>query len=315
MSAEEPDEPPRLSALAFTTCLLLLLGIFLFLNPFWTSDTIEQWDQNILWSYYPIPLLVAVALRLEHKLGWGSLLLESMKLTFVKFSLTFVGANLAWSWFGVPGQGPSAPPPAAAPAADEYALRPGPEPKPLPAPHPASLHGQLLDREGEPCSGALIWLELDRGEAVAARPEAPLELSHRGDRVAPDLLAVQTWRPIHLISSGQDLHTATVALAGDGSRLFNVPLLAGATREFLFPRPVGEVLLGCSVHGDSEPGARLVVLDHGDFTRTDAEGRYSLPGLPAGRGTLRALTASGERASLAVELAEAEVRGLELKLP
>lgn len=309
------QDPPHLSALSFTVCLALLLAIFLLLNPFWESETVGEWDENILWSYYPIPLFVAVALRLEGKLGWGPFWLESMKLTFVKFSLTFVGANLAWSWFGAPGTGITPPPVATAPVEDEYGVRPGPLPTPS-APGPrGALRGRLLDAAGEPVAGALVHLVLEPGGRVPAREPEPLELLHRDGRLTPALTWVTTWRPVRLSSAEDDLHTVVVTPVEGGARLFNVPLLARGAREFLFPRPVGEVVVSCSVHGPAEPVARIVVLDHRHATRTDAEGRFALPDLPAGPARLRALDGRGGTLSAGTRIEATTTTEVELRLP
>jgi hypothetical protein len=315
-SAPPPHvEPARLSALSFGLALALLLAIFLLLNPFWESETVAEWDENILWSYYPIPLLVALLLRLEGKLAWGPFWLESMKLTFVKFTLTFLGANLAWSWVGAPGTGLEPAPRATVPVEDEYALRPGPPAEARPPGPRGALTGRLLDAAGRPVAGALVRLDAERGGRVAPREEGALELVHAGGRLGPALAWVQTWRPVRLVSREEELHTVVVAPAAGGPRLFNLPLLAGGAREFLFPRAAGELLVTCSVHGAAEPAARLLVVDHADVVRTDPEGGFRLGDLPPGAGRLVAVTADGRRASLAVEVAPGPDREVELRLP
>lgn len=315
-SAPPPHvEPARLSALSFGLALALLLAIFLLLNPFWESDTVAEWDENILWSYYPIPLLVALLLRLERKLAWGPFWLESMKLTFVKFTLTFLGANLAWSWVGAPGTGLEPAPRAKVPVEDEYAVRPGPPADPRPPGPRGALAGRLLDAAGRPVAGALVHLETDRGGRVAPREDAPLELLHADGRLSPALAWVQTWRPVRVVSREAELHTVVVAPARGGPRLFNLPLLAGGAREFLFPRAAGELVATCSVHGAEEPAARLLVVDHADVARTDAAGRYRLEDLQPGIGSLFALAADGRSTSLAVEVVPGPAREVELWLP
>ena len=126
--------PPTLSGMSFTLGLVLLLGVFLFLNPIWAAADMADWNQNIWWSYAPIPLVVAVLLGIEGKLGGASLLLESLKLTLVKFTLTFAIAQVVWLVQGVPGTGlPVLGPVAVDADSERYTVRPAPPATELPA--------------------------------------------------------------------------------------------------------------------------------------------------------------------------------------
>lgn len=62
----------------------------------------------------------------------------------------------------------------------------------------------------------------------------------------------------------------------------------------------GAVTLRCDIHPD-ESGWLVVVPNHA-FARTDAEGRWTLPELPAGRYTLRAWWPDGRTAERVVEV-------------
>ena len=96
--AEDPSLPAALSPGSFTLALLLLLGLFAGLNPIWNPQTTSAWTENVLWSYAPIPLLVGVLLKLERKLSPGASAVESLKLTFLKFGITYVIAGTLWSF-------------------------------------------------------------------------------------------------------------------------------------------------------------------------------------------------------------------------
>ena len=107
-AASGPDQrdeaPTGLSRLAFGICLAILLGIFAFVHPLWEPMDMAQMDENILWSYYPIPLLALLALLIERKLRWATFFLESLRLTLVKFVITFLFANVMWAYVtGPPG--------------------------------------------------------------------------------------------------------------------------------------------------------------------------------------------------------------------
>ena len=108
----ESAEPavPQLSWRAFGLALAITLAIFFLLHPLWRPLDMAQMDRNILWSYAPIPLLVLALLALERKLRWSSWMLETLRLTLVKFAITFLFANTMWAFVGPPGR---AEPPAA----------------------------------------------------------------------------------------------------------------------------------------------------------------------------------------------------------
>ena len=100
----ESAEPavPQLSWRSFGLALAITLAIFFLLHPLWRPLDMAQMDRNILWSYAPIPLLVLALLALERKLRWSSWMLETLRLTLVKFVITFLIANLVWAFTGPP---------------------------------------------------------------------------------------------------------------------------------------------------------------------------------------------------------------------
>lgn len=307
-------EPARLTWPAFGVCLAILLAIFLFLNPIWRSDAIGEWDENIWWSYYPIPVLVAVALALERKLGWGPFWLETMKLTFVKFTVTFLLANGLWAYWGAPGTGqPEREGPLAADS-DEFELRPAPPATPLDPATLGRLEGRVLDAAGAPVADALVHVSAGLDALRFAPPEAPALLLNAGEGFRPPLVVVQSFQELRLSSQDDALHTAVFARADDGHRLLNVPVLAGAERALLLPRGYGLLEVTCSVHGKDEPRALVLALGHPFVTRTDADGRFALEGVPGGALELRALAGERHGPPCAVELAPGGAAELTLNL-
>ena len=274
--------PPTLSAMSFSIGLALLVALFLLLNPVWDAADMGAWNQNIWWSYVPIPLVVAVLLALEHKLVPASLLLETMKLTFVKFTLTFIIAQVMWELNGVPGTGlPVAGPVAVDVDSQRYDVRPAPAPSEIPAATLGSITGRVTAASGEPLAGALVWISAGLEQLVFPTPAEPALLDNNGDGFQPGLLVLQTFQPLVLRNHDEQLHTAVVT-GSAGNRLLNYPVLPHGERTLMFDREVGLVHLHCTGHGAQEPGVSLLVLSSPFATRTGPDGSYSFEGVPAG---------------------------------
>ena len=281
--------PPRLSALSFLICLSILLAIFTSLNPIWEVQDMRAWNENIWWSYIPIPFLVILCLALERKLVFSAILLETMKLTFVKFVITITAANALWAWRGTPGGGPQP-----EPAVDTE--RAGHDFEPLAAPAPTPLdpatlgefEGSLRDRDGVPVANALVWIAAGLEAVVFAPPEGALALCNDGHGFAPSFAVARAWQALELRSTDGALHTALIEDVR-GRRLLNYPVLAGEARTLMFHRDRGVLTVRCSVHGQSETAARLLVSQNPFHTRTDAQGRFRFVGVPAGQLVLRVL--------------------------
>ena len=274
--------PPTLSAMSFTLGLVLLLAVFLFLNPIWAAADMTEWNQNIWWSYAPIPLVVAVLLRIEGKLGGASLLLESLKLTLVKFTLTFVIAQVVWLAQGVPGTGlPVAGPVAVDADPERYTVRPAPPATELPAATLGRIAGRLTTAAGEPLADALVWISGGLEQHVFPAPAEAAVLENSGAGFQPELLILRTFQPLTLANHAEQLHTAVIADAA-GKRLLNYPVIPGGQRTLMFDREVGLVHLHCSGHGASEPAASLLVVGSPFAARTGPDGTYSFEGVPAG---------------------------------
>ncbi|MFT4542577.1 MAG: succinate dehydrogenase hydrophobic anchor subunit [Planctomycetota bacterium] len=285
--------PPRLSAISFTLCLIVLLAIFVLLNPIWVEQDMRAWNENIWWSYIPIPLLVAIFLAIERKLGLAALLLESMKLTFVKFVITITFANVLWGVSGVPDSGIPETPRAETDAV-QAAFQPvaPPTPTSLDEQSLGQLSGTVVAPDGAPVAGALVWISKGLETYVFAPPAATLVLNNHGTGIEPTFAVVQVWQSISLCSSDDLLHTIVIT-DGSDRRLANYPMLGHDGRELMFHRQHGLIDIGCSVHSD-ESSARFLVLANPFHTRTAADGSFTLTGVPAGELQLEAWSPTGQ---------------------
>lgn len=307
---------PQLSRRSFLLALALTLAIFFGLNPLWRPLDMDAMDANIAWSYAPIPLLVAGLLALERKLRWSSWGLEVVRLTCVKFAITFLFANILWTFTGPPHRAaPPAEPPPPAEQPDRFAPRPAPAPTPLDPAATGRLSGRVVDAAGHPAPGALVAVTGGLGELVFAPREEGVELAHDGVSLQPRAAVVQVFETLRVRGEAERLHSVR-ARDGQGRHLFNLPIGPGAERTLMFDRPLGLVTLACSVHEELEPVVRLVVAAGPCAAVADADGRFALPGVPAGELELTAWGPPGRSVRRAVTLAPGgEAADVDLVLP
>lgn len=310
--AEPLETVPKLSRAQLAACLGLGVALFLFvLGPIWR----RAWDFSVVnaaifYSYLPLPLAVAACLACSRKLGLASFFLETLKVTLLKYSLTFAIALVMWSVVD-----PPPPIPRVRRFGHLFARRDAPPPPPEPTPlDPAStgaIRGVVVGATNEPVEGALARIASGLEAYVFAPPDAPVSLENDGARIAPALVAAQTHQPIRARSADGRLHTF-VAHSASGDALFNVPLLREGTYSSVMVRePYGEARAHCTVHGAAERPATLVVSGHPFFATTGPDGAFRFEGVPAGRVVLVASDASGARAEAAADVparGEASVR-------
>lgn len=292
--------PPTLSALSFSIGLALLVAVFLLLNPIWEAADMGAWNQNIWWSYAAIPPVIGVMLALERKLCRASLLLETMKMSFVKFAVTFLIAQVVWALGGVPGTGlPEAGPVAVDIDPERYEVRPAPQPSVIPTASTGRITGRITDATGAARAGALVWIGSGLEEHVFATPAQAALLENDGTGFTPRITIVQTFQPLVLRNLDEQLHTAVLA-EPSGKRLLNYPVIPHGERALMFDRQVGLVELHCTGHGAQEPGALLLVLSSPFATRTGPDGSFEFAGVPAGD---LQLLVRGEQHALQLDLA------------
>ncbi len=292
-----------LSRQSFTFAYVVGLGLFFLLGgPLWEHPF--DIDANIWWSYAALPPLVLALLVLERRLSASAFVLDTIGVVLLKFGTTYVLAAVVWFFAGEPPPRPKVSfAEAPAPKVPAYAALPA-------ASQAATIAGTVRDAQGRAVAGALVAVE--HAAALYAPPSAPLHLDNHGQGFSPRQSVLAVGQPLVLASSDGRLHTAQGRpLAGGGG--LNYPAVAGKPTEVRLDQPLGLVLVSCQVH-PSEPPAAVVVTGLPLWTRSDAQGRFVLRGLPAG--ALRLLALGPELAVGRTELvAEAgKERELELRL-
>ena len=292
---------PHLSAPWFWGSLVAVLLLFVGLNPIWRPLDMAEMDRNILWSYAPIPLLVLLGLKVEGKLGLSVWFVETLRLTLVKFGITFAVMHVLWSYIGAPGVpddgsldwGP------AATAAGQYSVQPAPPPTPVGSYETRRVHGVVVDVDGEPVAGAVVAITAGVAPLVFAPPAEPLVLEHDANRLRPGLAVASPHQLVTLRNDDEQLHTVR-AKDASGQWLFNRAVVAGTERPVMFERGAGAVLLDCGVPGHDEPAVLLLVASGPFVARTGADGSFVLDDVPSGATELTAVTAEGARQVTAV---------------
>jgi len=265
----------------------IVLGVallaFLFLQgPAWWEpyDYPRLWQQ-ILWSYFPIPVLVAGMLWARHRLTFLTFTIDTVQIVLVKFVVSATIMVIAWSLTPPPRE----PLPSLVRPLEQRHGLPAhwtpPAATPLVEATLARVEGMVTDAAGMPRAGVLVRIVDDfPGIVFAPRTEA-LVLEDDGSGPRPEISALQVGQPLLLRSTDGRLH-ALRAQRADGRIAFNQPMLAAGSTHVV-PRAWGELRLSCGAHASGESSATLHVLSHPFFATTGADGTFTLERVPAGR--------------------------------
>ena len=293
--------------------LVIALALFIGLNPVWERWDIASADANILWSYVPIPFLVAGFLALERKLGLATFVVETIKITLIKFGITYVIANTAWAVFGPPERLPEDAPAQRHAGSGAHEPRAAPPATPLDPSRTGGLDGVVVNAGGGTRGGAVVYVSRGLEAFAFDPPEHALELVNTGAGFTPRLSVVQTFQVVSLRADDGDLHTA-LATDAAGRLVFNYPALSKASRTVMFDRPLGVVALTCTVHGDAEPAAHIAIAGHPFAQITGDDGRFTFSGVPVGELELSVWTEEGTRSEAVAVRAGARTE-LTVRLP
>jgi len=129
---------------------------------------------------------------------------------------------------------------------------------------------------------AIVYVEGDFAGAAAGAKAA--DVAQQGYQFAPALLAVRRGSVVRFPNLDEEYHSV---FSYSKTRRFDLGRYQrDETPPTLRFDQAGVVRLFCEIHEHMR--GTILVLDTPYFTRTDAEGRYRLDGLPAGRFTVKA---------------------------
>jgi hypothetical protein len=301
---------PRLTRLQFWSIFGVALAIFFFSQgPVWRSVwRMDTLNLAIFYSYLPIPFLVTAGLAQKKRLGLRAFFLDTLEIALLKYVVTFGFALFGWALSPAPPR--TAEPVAPRAPAPVEAL---PAPTPIPPDQAGVIEGAVVDADGRPRKGALVFVASGLEGHVFAAPGATLTLANDGAGVTPRLAAAQLHQPIQARSTDGHLHT--LVIEKDGRVIANVPLLgSGAPSPVALREAHGVTELRCMVHQRSaaEAASHLAVFAHPFFAITGDDGRFRWEGVPAG--ALRVAAWDRERGEIAHAIRVEGRRTAEIRL-
>lgn len=145
----------------------------------------------------------------------------------------------------------------------------------------ASLSVQVADEAGRPLADAVVYAE--PATAAPAQARRTIEIEQKGRQFVPQVTVVQTGTAISFPNHDTVRHHV---YSFSPAKQFELKLYSGVPpTPLVFDNP-GTVVLGCNIH--DQMVAYIQVVPTPFFGKTDAAGKVSLAGLPAGKYTLKA---------------------------
>lgn len=145
---------------------------------------------------------------------------------------------------------------------------------------------KVTEADGRPASNAdVIVYVVGFADPPGARPVTPVKIEQKGRTFVPDLVAITVGDKVSFPNADPFLHNV---FSQSGARRFDLgSFKKGDTKEKEFPQP-GVVDVYCNIH--PEMAATILVLPNRRHTRTGADGRFVLDGIPEGTWTVFAYT-------------------------
>jgi plastocyanin len=145
----------------------------------------------------------------------------------------------------------------------------------------SSISGRVVNAEGQAGPQAVVFLN-DPGSATAAGG-ANAEMDQINKTFVPGVLPVVVGTRVHFPNRDQIHHHV---YSFSRTKTFELPLYKGEDAPPVLFDKVGVVKVGCNIH--DWMSAIILVLPNAHYTVTDAAGRFTLSGLPAGSHALAA---------------------------
>lgn len=147
-----------------------------------------------------------------------------------------------------------------------------------------------VDRASGGLRYVVAWLALDKArdpasESTPGGDSVPVAMDQRDYEFVPQILAVRSGQPVKFTNSDPANHNVRASSA-QSSNAFNVftGIDGSYTHRFVADPQQRPVKVGCDIH--PWMGGWIYVFDHPFFAVTDAQGRFRIASVPAGRYTL-----------------------------
>jgi len=146
--------------------------------------------------------------------------------------------------------------------------------RPVALPEDNGLAGQLTN--------VVVYLESSPAlKAGQPAQTGPFKMEQLGEAFVPHILPVVAGTTVDFPNADPIYHNVFSLSKASSFDLGRFP--RGSSRSVTFDEP-GVIKVFCHIHSDMS--AVIFVLDHPYFAKPDSEGRFSIPGIPAGRYTV-----------------------------
>jgi len=140
------------------------------------------------------------------------------------------------------------------------------------------LAGDALVHDGK-VENAFVYVKDGLGARTFALPETPVTIDQMGCLYKPHVAGAQTCQPIEFVNGDPTLHNVHGTPGRSAPWNFGMAL-QGSKRRIRVENPEVMIPITCDVHPWMR--AYVGVLPHPYFAVTGADGRFTLPGVPAG---------------------------------
>jgi len=148
----------------------------------------------------------------------------------------------------------------------------------------APAHHDALDRRA-----SVVYLKSGPREAFAELPSGRARLDQRHEQFVPHVLAITVGTIVDFPNNDITFHNVFSLSREKPFDLGRYP--AGKTKSVRFDRP-GVISVFCDIH--SHMSAFILVFNHPYFAITDGDGRFTIPGIPAGTYPVAVWSEAGE---------------------
>ena len=131
-------------------------------------------------------------------------------------------------------------------------------------------------------------------------PEEPAQLNQIGCMYRPRVQGVRVGQKFNIVNSDPTTHN--VRGLAKKNRPFNFGQIGPGTRGRVFDKPEHPVKIKCDIH--PWMAGFIFIMDHPYFAVTDADGKFSIEGLPTGKYTIEAWHELFGKQTLEVEVSD-----------
>lgn len=148
-----------------------------------------------------------------------------------------------------------------------------------------TMETYVVGPDGKTLGNVFVYVKDGLGNLVFDAPTTPAKIDQKDCRYHPHVFGIQVGQPLEIINSDPTLHNIH-AVAKNNREFNNGQPIQNMKTTHTFTAPEVMVPFKCDVHGWMN--AYVGVLNHPFYAVTEANGTFTLKGLPAGTYTIEA---------------------------